>query len=268
MKYSITTEGDLLFKIDIGLLNYSQRNNKYVYIHPRTKERMSDSLSMCNVTAYCEAAEINGFSFPAGEYDQPEDNLAKFIHTNPDVLNYYKRKMPAMYDAFERGDRNCYPPNQIHAVLCYGFNKWMGCIDEKPIATFRDNVPILTIMNEIVVRDSAVVMSGTFPYKYVNGSNGTIGHINVLVGLKYTRDILKKLDINIKDTTVIQNIGKLLNPTSLIFDDPFGSMYQNFQAGTGNDVEVLFSDFIKYYKPLTDINIKYAHTFSKAAATI
>jgi hypothetical protein len=268
MKYTITSEGDLLFKIDIGLTNYSQRNNKYVYIHPRSKIKMTDALSMCNTTSYCEAGEINGFNFPIGEYNQPEDNLTKFIHTNHEVLDFYKRKMPAMYDAFDRGDKNCYPPNQIHAVLCYGFNKWMGCSDDKPIATFSEGLSIFQIMSEIIEKDSAVVMSGTFPYTYANGSIGTIGHINVLVGLKYSKAIINKLSINIKDQNVVANIGKIVSPTSLIFDDPYGNMYKNFAAGTGNDVEVLYEDFIKCYKPLNDVNKKYAHTFRKAAATI
>jgi hypothetical protein len=268
MKYDITKDGDLLFKIDKGLVNYTQRNNKYIFIHPITKIEMTNALSMCNTTAFCEAGEINGFNFPKGEYDQSEDNLTKFIHTDPRVLEYYKTKMPAMYSAFERGDKDCYPPNQVHAVLCYGFNKWMGCSDDNPIATFKDNMKISDIMLEITQNSSAVVMSGTFPYKYANGTFGTIGHINVLVGLKYSKNTITKLGINTKDSTVVGNIGKLVTPDSLIFDDPYGNMYKNFQAGTGNDVEVSFEDFVKYYKPLNDINVKYAHTFKRAAATI
>jgi hypothetical protein len=267
MKYSFTPNGDLLFKIDKDVTNYSQRNNQFVYNHPKTGKKIVDGLSMCNVTAYAEAAEINKFTFPGGRYLQPEDNLGEFILTNKDVLAYYKRKMPAMYDAFERGDDGAYNPNEVHAVLAYGFNKWMGCSDDKPIATFYDNAPITTILAKIIDDDSAVVMSGTFPYKYASGKIGTLGHINVLVGLQYSKTVLDTFKITTDVSSIANNIKKV-TPTYLIFDDPYGNYSKNFQSGTGNDVSMPYSDFIKLYKPLNDKTIKFAHIFNKAAATI
>jgi hypothetical protein len=266
MKFTTTPDGTLIFKIDQGVKNYDQRDNKFKFTHPKTKVEMVNGLTMCNVTAYCEAAEINGFIFPKGSFEQPEDNFCSFLFNSNEVMAYYKQKMPAMYDAFERGDKDAYTPNEIHAVLAYAFNKWMGCSDTKPIATFRDNALILDILSEII-DDRAVVMSGTFPYKYNNGTLGTIGHINVLVGLEYSKDTLDKNRINIKGLNSVSSLKKI-KPTNFIFDDPYGNLYKNFESGTGNDVKIPYTDFIKYYKPLNDVNIKYAHTFSKAAATI
>jgi hypothetical protein len=263
----ISPDGTFIFKIDQGVENYSQRDNEFKYIHPITKVEMASGLTMCNVTAYCEAAEINNFRFPGGSFKQPEDNFCDFLFNSKEVMAYYKQKMPAMYDAFERGDKNAYSPNEVHTVLAYAFNKWMGCSDTKPIATFKDNAQILDILSEIIEKDSAVVMSGTFPYKYNNGTVGTIGHINVLVGLEYSKELLEKNNINTKGLNSVTSLKKV-RPTNFIFDDPYGNLYKNFEPGTGNDVKIPYADFIKYYKPLNDINTKYAHIFSKAAATI
>jgi hypothetical protein len=221
---------------------------------------------MCNVTSYCEAAEINGFKFPSGRFAQPEDNLAEFLVTNQVVLDYYKKKMPAMFAAFDRGEKGCYPPNEVHDILCYGFNRWMGCPEDKPIATFYEGAPVSTIYSNIMDGD-AVVMSGTFPYTYASGKVGTIGHINVLVGLSYAKSYLCARKIKVGSNTWERDILSV-PPTTLIFDDPYGSMHQNFKAGTGNDVQVSYSDFVKYYKPLKDASKKYAHIFKKAAAVI
>lgn len=267
MKYSLTKNGDILFKVDIGLTNYTQRNNKYTYYHPKTNRLLTSALTTCNVTSYCEAAEINKFIFPTGDYAQPEDNFAEFMMTDQRVLDYYKKVMPAMYSAFERGDQGCYCPNEVHTVLAYGFNRWLQCPEEKPIVIFKDNCRIVEILTEIIVNDSAVVMSGTFPYKYSNGIMGEIGHINVLVGVQYSAKQLEDIKLDFKSPASLAGLSTVL-PETFIFDDPYGSMHKNFQTGTGNDVIVKAQDFLKYYKPLRDMTVKYAHLFKKAGAII
>jgi len=267
MKYSITKKGELLFKVDTGVLNYTQRNNLYKYYHPKTNKLLTSALSTCNTTSYCEAAEINRFVFPSGNYVQPEDNFAEFMMTDKRVLEYYKKTMPAMYAAFERGDNGCYCPNEVHTVLAYGFNRWMECPEDKPVVYFRDSCKIPVILTEIIVNDSAVVMSGTFPYKYSNGIMGEIGHINVLVGIQYSAQQLEENKIDLKSPASISSLAMVL-PEILIFDDPYGSMHKNFQSGTENDVIVKAQDFLRYYKPLRDMTMKYAHIFKKAGAVI
>jgi hypothetical protein len=266
MKYITQSNGDILFKTDVGILNSTQRNNQFVYKHPKTGIELIDSITMCNVTSYCEAAEINKFRFPTGRFKQPEDNFAEFLVTNKQVLDYYKKKMPSMYAAFDRGDKGCYPPNEVHDVLCYGFNRWLEVPEDKPVVTFYENAPLTTIYSSIM-EGRAVVMSGTFPYTFTSGNKGVLNHINVLVGLYYKKSYLDSKNIKTDSRTFEIDIIKA-TPSLFIFDDPFGSMHKNFVAGTGNDVQVSYDDFIKYYKPLKDTSKKYAHIFKKSAAVI
>ena len=156
-----------------------------------------------------------------------------------------------MFKEFKMGTKGCYTPNEVHSVLAYAFNRWIGRKD-KPSVTFRDDVTLFELLKELK-EGRAVVMSGRFPY---NGKNGPteIGHINTLVGI---------------DTGVINHIDPLLKykPVKFIFDDPWGSVHQNFAPGTGDDVELDYEQFIKWYKNCGS-TIKWAHIFKSAAATI
>jgi len=254
MRYE-ETDKQIIFNVSKGKENYSQRNNEFKWAHPKNPKLYMDGLSMCNVTSMVMALDYVGYKFPKGKFSQPEDNLCNFIFTSKEIDKYYKERMPAMWEAYNRGDPNAYCPNLIHTVLAYATNLWL----DTSAVTFRDAVPIQDILKEVVWYNRPVVMSGTFPYKYTNGTVGTIGHINCLVGAVYD-----KIKIN-KET---KDDMPVFDPDFVIVDDPYGSYKENFKAGTGNDVQYSYIDFIKYYKTLGDMKFKMAHIFKNAAATI
>jgi hypothetical protein len=67
--------------------NYSQRNNKI------------DPGITCNTTSVIAALDYNGYRIPVKAGDQPEDDLTVFTRTDQRVLDFYKKKMPVMYNA-------------------------------------------------------------------------------------------------------------------------------------------------------------------------
>jgi hypothetical protein len=249
--YSILDDGRILYNVSAGFENYSQRNNEFKWSHPKNPKLKMDALSMCNVTSIVMALDYLGWKFPEGDYKQPEDNLCDFIFRSSEVQRFYKEKMPVLYDAFERGDDDAYCPNLIHLVLAYATNQWLGA---NSAITFEEHAPISKIIKEVLFYKRPVIMSGTFPYKFLNGTEGTIGHINVLVGLIYP-----------KGTTAISPITK---PEEFVFDDPYGNWKENFKAGTGNDTTFTYDEFIKYYKGCNDTRHKMAHFVKNGVALI
>lgn len=244
-----TVEKDkVTFRVDRNKTNYAQRNNKFIWEHPKNPKLRMDALAMCNVTSYVMAADYLGFKFPNGKYDQPEDNFADFIFKSKEIDEFYSTKMPVLYEAYKRGDTDAYCPNLIHIVLAYSFNLWIGTT----AATFNERLPITDIVKEVTEFNRPVVLSGTFPYKYKAGNIGTIGHINTLVGIEFA-DFDKKLN---------------LDKATFIVDDPYGDWKQNFLSGTGNDTRFKLDEFIKYYKNLNDRTTKFAHTFKNSVAAI
>ena len=250
VKYTIK-DGKVIFDVSEPFENYSQRNNEFKWSHARNSALTMDANSMCNVTSMVMALDYLGYKFPTGKYKQPEDNLCDFMFTSTAVDDYYKRVMPAMWEQYNRGDTNAYCPNLIHAVLAYATNLWLGCTNA---VTFKDSCLITDIIKEITEYNRPVVMSGTFPYKYLNGTSGTIGHINCLVGLIFDESEFKST----------QNP----KPEFFIVDDPYGDWKQNFKAETGDNTVFSYNEFIQYYKTLNDTKYKMAHIFKNAAALI
>ena len=80
------------FRCDINKTNYSQVNN------------VIEGNSACNVTSMVQALDYMGYKLPEDElfpqFKQTEDKLMYFCKTDKDVLNFYKEKMPAMYNQF------------------------------------------------------------------------------------------------------------------------------------------------------------------------
>lgn len=236
------------FSVDGNKLNITQRNNEYKWAHPKNSKLYTDALSACNVSSYVMAGEYIGYKFPKGRWLQDEDNFCEFIFTDERVMNFYKEKLPIPYEAFERGDINALLPNTIHIILAYAFNLWIGT----NAVTFNERTPIETIVDEIIRYSRPVVLSGTFPYLYKDGTKGTIGHINTLVGLEFPNEDIKTF--NPKKAT-------------FIVDDPYGDWKQNFAAGTGNNTRFTYNEFIKYYKYLNETK-KMAHIFKDTVALI
>ena len=116
--------------------NYSQRNNELL---PHVA---------CGPTNMIQALEYAGWEwnnkqFP--ELKQPEDKLLKFTRTNENVLKYYEKKYKNMYrnwieeakslqkEGQELWEVNCkkaYPPNEIHDVMNFATNAFLGYSEE------------------------------------------------------------------------------------------------------------------------------------------
>ena len=241
----------IIFDVSEGKVNYSQRNNQYRYANNKATV---NAATMCNVTSMCMALDYAGFHFPSGIYEQPEDNLANFLLNDKQVEDYYKAKMPAMYADFKNGRPGCYTPNEVHAVLAYGTNLWLGT----DAVTFSTNVRIDDIKEEILTNRRPVVISGIF--------NG-LHHIVCLVGLVYN------VPDDIVDMPLSKRIGYIkdnnIEPVEIIVDDPWGNPLKDYKVGvTGNNVHLPYSFFISDIKPLNNDSCKWAHIISEPAAVV
>lgn len=240
----------LIFNVSDNKANYSQRNNEYKW-YGNGDAKVTAS-TMCNLTSMCMAADYMGYNFPDGKYDQPEDNAADFTMKSPEVDAYYKAKMPAMYADYKAGKEGCYTPNEIHAVLSYAMNLWMGC----QMTQFIDNMPIKDMLTKLTYDNEPMVISGKFD---------KLSHIVVLVGAIYKNNLGT---VNPTLEQAYESI-KINKPLYMIYDDPWGCTY-NYADTTkkGNDVIIPYKKFISDIKPFNNETIKWAHTFNKPAATI
>lgn len=245
-----------ILKVDVsdGKLNYSQRNNNYTHT---SKKGLIDvkSSTMCNVTSLCMALDYNGFVFPTGPYEQPEDNLAKFIMESKEVDDYYRIHCPALYKDYVAERGNYYTPNEVHCVLAFAVNQWLGCSAD----TFKENTPIFDIITELLEGRSCVI-SGVF--------NG-LHHIVTLVGAEWTFNV----DTSKKTIyRVIEEVQKnRILPTKFIIDDPYGKWNapNGYKSGmSGNNAELTTSEFMKMIKPVGNNAIKYCHLIKSGASLV
>lgn len=129
----------MIINMSKGKQSYSQRNN---VIKP---------LESCNVTAMVMALDYLDYRFPQGAYEQPEDNLRKFIT-----------------------DQGKNPEN--HYELSEYTNRWMG----KEVTRFSMAKKVNEILGELL-SSRPVVISGTFP-GFPTKKPKPLGHIVCLVG--------------------------------------------------------------------------------------
>lgn len=246
-----------IVNVSTGMPHYSQLNNEYVHKNVMDKYDVS-ALTMCNVTSLCQSLSYNGWSFPEGSYEQPEDNLAEFALTNADVDAYYKKIQPAMYKDWKEGKEGSYPPNEIHAVLAKACNLWLGSEAD----TFKENARVEDIVNELIEGRSCVV-SGRFPTK----NSGHLNHIVSLVGAEwqFTSSVTKQEAVSkIKAEKTL--------PTSFIIDDTYG--FWNTNLGyyeynkKGDDVLMSYQDFIDIMKPVKNSFVKYCHFLKSGTKTV
>lgn len=103
----------------------------------------------CWPTSVVQALHIRDIEMPAGKYTQPEDNLAEFCMKDSRVQQLYKKHDPARE----------YKPWQIHDVLCYAVNLWLGKdVCERKV--FNGEVHL----KQYIDAGRCVVISGRFPY--------------------------------------------------------------------------------------------------------
>lgn len=249
-------DNKLEINLSAGKVNYSQLNNLYIHKNVNGDVDVSN-MTMCNVTSLVQSLDYNGWKFPEGEFQQPEDNLAKFILESEDVKEYFKTRMPILYKDWIDGKQGAYTPNEIHDVLAFGVNKWL---DQK-VDTFKENAKIWDIVKEILEGRSCVI-SGAFPT--VNGKK--LNHIVSLVGGIW--------EFNTEITTA-EATNKILNeqicPNYFIIDDPYAfwnTIVKQYEYDrNGDNVKVSYQDFIDYIKPVNNSFVKYCH-FLKSGASI
>lgn len=255
--------GKLIINVSDNKENYSQKNNQFIHEIMWNGKTVADvkASTMCNVTSICMALDYNGWVFPdLGKWKQPEDALGDFIMKSAEVDEYYKTKMPALYKDY--ATKKChekdgkvivdyYTPNEVHAVLAYGVNKWLGC----EVDTFKENADIFDILKELI-NGKACVISGVF--------NG-LHHIVTLVGAEW---LLNGYSGNVYGA--INSIAEAKKmPQTIIIDDPYGDFRQGYKTGfSGNDIKIPFNDFIKMIKPVGNAKIKMCHFIKSGAAVV
>lgn len=232
------------FRCDINKTNYSQVNN------------VIEGNSACNITSMVQALDYMGYKLPEDElfpkFKQAEDKLMYFCKTDKDVLNFYKEKMPAMYNQFikERESQknlpiekckfiDSYPPNEVHMVLSYAVNKFIGCN-----ATYFKELASIDEIIEQLTMSKPVVISVKF---------GNLNHILTLVGVE------------------LYEKGNEWKVSKFFADDTYGKF--NFETGkyekvSGNDCEFTYEQLVPCMKNLSNKDKKYAHFFNNPAAVI
>ncbi|MDR0302468.1 MAG: hypothetical protein LBI04_09190, partial [Treponema sp.] len=199
----------------LGKPYYTQRNNK---------EKPG---SACNVTsmiiALCAAGwPVENFA-PDGE--QPEDELMRFIFTDPATLTKWKQIDP-------RGE---IPPNQWHEVLAYGADRFLKKFgfNSSPVK-FLDAVSVQDITAAIDAGGSAVV-SGVFPQE----GKAALNHIVAVVGY-----------------------GTDDSGFYFIVDDPWGDYHSGYKNQKGKGIRMPLEDFDEIMKPQR-LPRKWAHIIRK-----
>lgn len=240
-------DGDkVLFSCDENKINYSQRNNKY---YKKIGENVANAHTMCNVTSMCMALDYAGYKFPdLGKWSQPEDALMDFMVTNEEIDALYKKNYPTYYDAYKKGIEGAYYPNEVHSILSYGTNLWMGVKPGK-ITQFISNANFPYLLYLSFVKGSVpIVVSGSFP----TSSGDRLNHIVTVSGVAYTRasyDKYKKSG-DWKDL-LVENVK---------IDDPYGNTLTGW-SGSGQDILLTWEYCVNNLKPLNSASEKWCHTF-------
>lgn len=204
--------------LSLGKVIHTQRNN------------VEFPISTCNTTSYAMAFKYRGLVDMQAIADkgvQLEDDLTHFTQHDPRVLEFYKRNFPKTFAAWQKDPlgKNVTPPNQMHLVLAYAMNLYIG----KQVTEFRTDVH----MNRIIFNlknNQPVIASGIW---------AGLRHIVCVVGFKsYQTDIMRvetpeEVDLRLMD--------------SLIIDDPYGNYklsYRGPEGMQGNGIEVPYQDFV------------------------
>lgn len=185
---------------------YTQRNNK---IKPG---------SSCNVTSMVAALSAAGWPVEkmASGGRQPEDELMRFILTDAACDRKWRMLDP----------QGRIPPNEWHAVLAYGTNRWLlGLGYSSDIVEWRENATLEEIHQQ-VDKGGSVVVSGQFPYQ-----GGKLDHVVAVVGH---------------------------DAADFIIDDPWGDWHDGYATVKGDDIGLRHSEAVQMLKPLQSVK-KWAH---------
>ena len=174
---------------------HSQRNNAIV------------PYSSCNTTSMIMALKQAGWEMPAHE-GQPEDALSLFLQTSEAI------KMQEKLAPWSVGS---YPPQQVHACLQWGVNKWMG----EDLDEFSTVARAADLLAQLDSR-GGVVLSGRFPL-----SDGELGHIVSLAGY-----------------VTLDASNEVIRWT---IDDPYGNWHSQYEDSRGNDCDLTLQDFNRIF---------------------
>ena len=203
---------------------YTQRNNK---LKPN---------GACNVTSMIAALSAAGWDvdkLATKEYPQPEDALMHFILADKTVDTFWRKLDPP----------GRYAPNEWHAVLAYGTNRYMrqcGLLSVEETAVSWSENRSLAEIQLVLTQGGAAVLSGIFTAE----GKKTIGHVVACVGYKADED------------------G---NITHFILDDSWGDYRTEYANQNGNDIEMPLADFKALIRHC-NMNFKMAHLIRKAGS--
>ena len=203
---------------------YTQRNNK---LKPN---------GACNVTSMIAALSAAGWDvdkLATKEYPQPEDALMHFILAEKTVDTFWRKLDPP----------GRYAPNEWHAVLAYGTNRYMrqcGLLSVEETAVEWREDRKLEVVQETLKNGGSAVLSGIFTAE----GKKTIGHVVACVGFK------------------TDDAGKI---THFILDDSWGNYHTEYSDHNGNDVEMPLEDFKTMIRHC-NMDVKMAHLIRKAGS--
>lgn len=139
---------------------------------------------------------------------QPEDELMRFIMTDASCDRKWRMLDP----------EGKIPPNEWHAVLAYGTNRWLlGLGYSSGIVEWKENATLEEIYQQ-VDKGGSVVVSGQFPYQ-----GGKLDHVVAVVGH---------------------------DAAGFIIDDPWGDWHDGYITTKGNDISLTQSEALQMLKPL------------------
>jgi len=178
-----------------GIPYHTQRNNQVV------------PYASCNTTSMIMALKQAGRDLPPCYDKQPEDELSRFLRTQE---AFQKQKELAGWSV------GAYAPQEVHAVLEWGVNQWMGA----EVDSFMTSARTADLLVELDSGGGAV-LSGRFPMP-----SGDLGHIVSLAGW------------------ISNEHGEI---EQWIIDDPYGNWHTGYTDYRGNDVLLSTNEFKRIF---------------------
>ena len=254
------------YNVSEGHDNFSQRNN------------LIDPINVCGPTNFAQCLGYAGWEVDMNiipQFKQIDDKLTYFTRTNKDVLDYYKTHYLNMYnnwmsEAKEKAKAqhkqywevaciNSYPPNELHDVMSYAVNLFLG-YSVKDLATMKKR-PVTRFYNEFdeyevvwqICSKGLPVISSVDPFKKKQGHYisivGLIADDDFVAPKSYDEVTEHKIDLSKIKTYIIDN-------TYGVFD----FVNKKYIAVSGNDENLSREKLLDIIKPVS-------HYFSKGAAT-
>lgn len=225
---------EIICNLSVPMNYYSQKNNEV------------DPYNTCSTTSMIQALEVAGYDkyFPKifPNYRQPEDKLTHFIRNDKRVLEYWKKTDPDNYRAWATKTGCYYEPNEVHPVLSYATNLFMG----RQVTKFMTAYSLDEIIYELMGKQKPCVMSGKF-----NGLN----HVVTVVGCVFDKKAFGRA--RNKEKAVAKM--KFSDVKYMMIDDTYGLTGEYTSGKKGDDVLVTPQRFRDEFKPLDNPDYKWCH---------